>query len=74
MRFQSAVATQPKAKAICDIIGLGKHEITVSIGASSHLPGQDIETLLIRADENLYMAKAKGRDTLINGEHDLAAA
>jgi diguanylate cyclase (GGDEF)-like protein len=61
-------------KAICDIVGLGKHEITVSIGVSAHLPGQDIETLLMCADKNLYMAKAMGRDTLFNDEVNRAAA
>jgi diguanylate cyclase (GGDEF)-like protein len=63
-----------KVKAVSGVVGLGKHKITVSIGASVHRPGQDLDTLLLAADRNLYAAKVKGRDRTIQDEPERAAA
>lgn len=40
--------------------------VTASLGAAGLLPGEDVESLLSRADEALYKAKAAGRDRLVN--------
>lgn len=40
--------------------------ITLSAGMSFRMQGEDIDSLLHRADENLYMAKSSGRDRLIS--------
>lgn len=61
-------------KSIAPTIGLGRREITVSIGASKHQPGQDLEALLGAADKNLYAAKTEGRDRIVQSDPDLAAA
>ncbi len=39
--------------------------ITISIGVSQFIKGEDYNTLLRRADEALYKAKAEGRNTVI---------
>ena len=40
--------------------------VTASLGAAGLLPGEDVESLLSRADEALYKAKAAGRDRLVS--------
>ena len=40
---------------------------TISLGVSQLKPEDDIDSLLIRADENLYAAKNKGRNMVIIG-------
>lgn len=37
-------------------------DITVSIGAAQHQSGEDLRSLIIRADEAMYHAKRQGRD------------
>lgn len=37
-------------------------QITASFGVAEHRPGDDVETLIQRADAKLYEAKARGRD------------
>ncbi|MHA6644066.1 GGDEF domain-containing protein [Mesorhizobium sp. A623] len=63
-----------KAKAVCGAIGLSPYEITVSIGTSVHRPGQELDVLLIAADRNLYLAKSGGRDRIVQGKPERAAA
>lgn len=63
-----------KAKAVCGGIGIVSHEITVSIGAYIHRPGQKLEDLLIAADQNLYLAKSRGRDRTVQGGSKRAIA
>ena len=36
--------------------------ITVSLGVSSHEPGEDTQLLIARADDALYRAKENGRN------------
>jgi diguanylate cyclase (GGDEF)-like protein len=38
--------------------------VTTSLGGATLLPEEDVESLLRRADEALYKAKAAGRDRL----------
>jgi diguanylate cyclase (GGDEF)-like protein len=38
--------------------------LTVSIGCSTLLPGESVESLLRRADNALYVAKREGRNRL----------
>lgn len=57
-----------RVKAISEIIDLDGCDITVSIGASAHRPGQDLDSLLMAADRNLYKAKETGRDRIVQSE------
>jgi diguanylate cyclase (GGDEF)-like protein len=54
--LRSAVASQPL---------LPGRSITVSIGVASYSNDRDWETWLKRCDENLYGAKAKGRNAVV---------
>ncbi|MDH4988660.1 GGDEF domain-containing protein [Aminobacter anthyllidis] len=63
-----------KVKAISAIVGMSGREVTVSIGVSKHQSGQSLDALLLAADRNLYLAKANGRDRIVNTDGKLAAA
>jgi diguanylate cyclase (GGDEF)-like protein len=54
--LRTAVASQPLIPG---------RSITVSIGVASYCDDQDWETWLKRCDENLYGAKAKGRNSVV---------
>lgn len=41
--------------------------VTISLGVSEGLPGDDVEALLRRADAALYRAKGEGRDRAVRG-------
>ena len=45
----------------------GPVRVTLSAGVADLRPGEDVDTLLGRADEALYAAKAAGRDRLVVG-------
>ena len=47
--------------------------VTISIGVTEHIPGEDIETAIARADEALYRAKANGRNRVEIGPVDETA-
>jgi len=55
-RLRQEVAAQPA------VTPAGEISITVSIGVTSFVPQDGIDTLLARADRALYRAKANGRD------------
>ncbi len=44
---------------------LPNHSVTVSIGLATLLPGEDRQTWMKRSDENLYRAKAGGRNRVV---------
>ncbi|RWQ58455.1 GGDEF domain-containing protein [Mesorhizobium sp.] len=46
-------------------VGIEDREITVSIGICLHGPGQTLDDILLRADQNLYVAKNRGRDCIV---------
>jgi len=47
---------------------------TVSIGIAVREPGQPLEDLMARADENLYAAKQQGRDRVVSNASQVNAA
>jgi diguanylate cyclase (GGDEF)-like protein len=47
--------------------------VTLSIGVAEHIPGEGAETLLRRADQALYEAKARGRNQIIIASCEPAA-
>lgn len=44
--------------------------VTISIGVTEHVPGEEMETAIARADEALYRAKANGRNRVEIGALD----
>lgn len=46
--------------------GLKQLSVTVSMGVTPYRPGEDLDTLLARADTALYQAKEQGRDRVIS--------
>jgi two-component system, cell cycle response regulator len=59
--LRDAVASHPWNRLI------GELPLTVSVGASAALPHDTQSLLLARADRNLYVAKAAGRDRVVVG-------
>ncbi|MEX1163748.1 MAG: GGDEF domain-containing protein [Nitriliruptor sp.] len=53
-------------------LAAGDGEVTTSIGIATLRPGDDLHTLLVRADRALYAAKTRGGDQVMSGE-DLEA-
>jgi diguanylate cyclase (GGDEF)-like protein len=51
--------------AIAGYAFLPDHVVTVSIGLATLLPGEDRKQWLKRSDENLYRAKAGGRNQVV---------
>lgn len=45
----------------------GELGLTVSVGIAGLVPGGDVDTLLVAADQQLYRAKAEGRDRVAVG-------
>ncbi len=52
-------------QTIRDLLTVGGHPVTCSIGAALADPGDDWESWLHRADDAVYDAKNSGRDTII---------
>ena len=55
-------------------IDLGSTPITTSIGVHVHRPGETLDEALIDADRNLYLAKQRGRDCVVDETQNLVAA
>ncbi len=53
--------------AACFESGRDDGRVTISLGVSEGKPGDDVETLLKRADAALYQAKHEGRDRTVRG-------
>ena len=64
-RLLTAVAGQPIAA------GRGAISVTVSIGLTTFVSGQDMERVIERADAALYVAKANGRNQVRVGDADV---
>ena len=64
-RLLAAVAAQPIAA------GRGAISVTVSIGLTTFVSGQDMERVIERADAALYVAKANGRNQVRIGDADV---
>jgi PleD family two-component response regulator len=64
---RNAVATYEWSRVI------GPLSLTVSIGAAAARNGDTRSSILARADHNLYVAKAAGRDRLVVDEHQRGA-
>lgn len=58
-RLRSAMAVSPV------VIGEESIRLTISVGAATYRPGDTAETLVRRADEMLYAAKAAGRNRVV---------
>ncbi len=68
----SAIEIAERIRAAVSDISFGNElKITVSIGVSQSKPGDTAETLLARADTNLYTAKQNGRDQVIHDWPDM---
>ncbi len=55
-------------------LGLDDRIITISIGLAMHRPGENIDETLKQADHNLYAAKRRGRDLVVDDDTDLQVA
>ncbi len=47
--------------------GTDKIQVTVSLGVAQHEPGEQLDHLLKRVDETMYLAKAQGRNRTTGG-------
>jgi diguanylate cyclase (GGDEF)-like protein len=67
-RIRENVRNVPRAAGILDC------GITVSVGVCVRQPGQNLEDILLKADRNLYAAKGRGRDCVVDDGPALAVA
>jgi diguanylate cyclase (GGDEF)-like protein len=51
----------------------GGQEVTATFGVAEHEAGEDLDRLLFRADQLLYLAKQAGRNQVLGQDHDTAA-
>ena len=63
-QVMSGIAERIRASIERDLCHLGQ-TVTVSVGACQAMPGEDLDQVLQRADEALYMAKQAGRNRLM---------
>jgi diguanylate cyclase (GGDEF)-like protein/PAS domain S-box-containing protein len=66
-RYASVIAERLRMKsknqAFCPVQG-EKAQITVSIGISEYVPGEEISEFIKRADRGMYLAKEQGKDQI----------
>ncbi len=55
------------ARTVCRAVESFDRALTVSMGVCLREPGQDLETILLKADQGLYAAKRRGRDLIVDG-------
>lgn len=63
-QVMSGIAERIRTSIEQDLCHLGQ-TVTVSVGACQAMPGEDLDQVLQRADEALYMAKQAGRNRLM---------
>ena len=64
-RLRAAVADAQQPDGPVPPSGLLPRPVTISVGVAQLSPGQDLSTLLRRADTALYAAKTAGRDQVV---------
>jgi diguanylate cyclase len=51
----------------------GGQDVTATFGVAEHEAGEDLDRLLFRADQLLYLAKQAGRNQVLGQDHDVEA-
>ena len=64
--MQVAERIRMNARSVRQAIDIRDRAITVSVGVCMRQPGQDLEDILLKADRNLYAAKRRGRDLVVD--------
>ncbi len=54
------------ARTVCRAVASFDRAITVSMGVCLREPGQNLEAILLKADQGLYAAKSQGRDLIVD--------
>ncbi|MCX7969965.1 MAG: GGDEF domain-containing protein [Negativicutes bacterium] len=65
----AAIVAERLCRLVSDCHILADHQVTVSIGCAELSPDDDIESLITRADRELYRAKASGRNCVAAGNN-----
>ena len=66
--MQVAERIRINAQNVRRAVDTNDRAVTVSMGVCLREPGQDLEDILLKADQGLYAAKRQGRDLIIDGD------